>query len=146
MATYLLFGKYSAEASRNQREALRRTQKALFKKHGGELKAAYATLGGVDLVMIADLPDNRARWPHRSRSRNRPVSPSPPHPRSRWMSSTSSRGWIATSSPGRVSAVMAGLVPAIHVLLVAHPKTWMPGTRPDMTAWVRSGLSSGFAI
>ena len=32
--------------------------KALFKKHGGELKAAYATLGGVDLVMIADLPDN----------------------------------------------------------------------------------------
>ena len=30
----------------------------LIKKHGGELKAAYAMLGGVDLVMIADLPDN----------------------------------------------------------------------------------------
>jgi hypothetical protein len=44
-----------------------------------------------------------------------------------------------------LSAVMAGPVPAIHIL-VAHPKTWMPGTRPDMTAWVRSGLSSGFAI
>jgi hypothetical protein len=28
---------------------------------------------------------------------------------------------------------MAGLVPAIHVLLVAS-KTWMPGTRPGMTA------------
>jgi hypothetical protein len=27
---------------------------------------------------------------------------------------------------------MAGLVPAIHVLLVAR-KTWMPGTRPGMT-------------
>jgi hypothetical protein len=27
--------------------------------------------------------------------------------------------------------VMAGLVPAIHVLLAA--KTWMPGTRPGMT-------------
>src|SRR6516165_6281157 len=30
--------------------------------------------------------------------------------------------------------VMAGLVPAIHVLLVA-PKTLMPGTRPGMTAY-----------
>src|SRR5690349_3648792 len=30
------------------------------------------------------------------------------------------------------SSVMAGLVPAIHVL-PRHPKTWMPGTRPGMT-------------
>src|SRR5438876_591957 len=29
---------------------------------------------------------------------------------------------------------MAGLVPAIHVLLAANLKTWMPGTRPGMTA------------
>src|SRR5436305_12006563 len=30
---------------------------------------------------------------------------------------------------------MAGLVPAIHALLVAQSlKTWMPGTRPGMTA------------
>jgi hypothetical protein len=28
---------------------------------------------------------------------------------------------------------MAGLVPAIHVLLAAA-KTWMPGTRPGMTS------------
>jgi hypothetical protein len=35
-------------------------------------------------------------------------------------------------------AVMAGLVPAIHVLFV-EAKTWMPGTRPGMTGkW--SGL------
>jgi len=27
---------------------------------------------------------------------------------------------------------MAGLVPAIHVLVAAR-KTWMPGTRPGMT-------------
>ena len=27
-------------------------------------------------------------------------------------------------------SVMAGLVPAIHVLLAANLKTWMPGTRP----------------
>jgi len=29
---------------------------------------------------------------------------------------------------------MAGLVPAIHVFLLAAPKTWMPGTSPGMTA------------
>jgi hypothetical protein len=28
---------------------------------------------------------------------------------------------------------MAGLVPAIHVLLATKAKTWMPGTRPGMT-------------
>jgi hypothetical protein len=28
---------------------------------------------------------------------------------------------------------MAGLVPAIHVLLCRSIKTWMPGTRPGMT-------------
>src|ERR1700676_4811944 len=36
-------------------------------------------------------------------------------------------------SPGMTPLVMAGLVPAIHALLVAR-KTWMPGTRPGMTA------------
>jgi len=29
--------------------------------------------------------------------------------------------------------VMAGLVPAIHVLRQADAKTWMPGTSPGMT-------------
>jgi len=28
---------------------------------------------------------------------------------------------------------MAGLDPAIHALLAATGKTWMPGTRPGMT-------------
>jgi hypothetical protein len=31
-------------------------------------------------------------------------------------------------------SVMAGLVPAIHDLRLAGAKTWMPGTRPGMTA------------
>jgi hypothetical protein len=36
---------------------------------------------------------------------------------------------------GRLIFVMAGLVPAIHVLLAdSIRKTWMPGTRPGMTA------------
>ena len=58
MAMYLLFGKYSAEALKGISARRSEDAKALFKKHGGELKEAYATLGGVDLVMIADLPDN----------------------------------------------------------------------------------------
>jgi hypothetical protein len=29
---------------------------------------------------------------------------------------------------------MAGLVPAIHVFEIRTQKTWMPGTRPGMTA------------
>jgi len=33
---------------------------------------------------------------------------------------------------GALSAVMAGLVPAIHVLLAAQ-KTWMPATSAGMT-------------
>ena len=49
MATYLLFGKYSAEALKGISAKRSEDAKALFKKHGGELKAAYATLGGVDL-------------------------------------------------------------------------------------------------
>src|SRR5262249_1079938 len=40
------------------------------------------------------------------------------------------------STDAELSFVMAGLVPAIHVLLAAR-KTWMPGTRPGMTV-VRS--------
>ena len=58
MATYLLFGKYSAEALKGISARRSDEAKALIKKHGGELKAAYAMLGCVDLVMIADLPDN----------------------------------------------------------------------------------------
>ena len=35
---------------------------------------------------------------------------------------------------GHTISVMAGLVPAIHVLLFPRlQKTWMPGTRPGMT-------------
>ncbi len=57
MATYLLFGKYSTDALKGISAKRTDEAKALIKKHGGELKAAYATLGGVDLVMIIDLPD-----------------------------------------------------------------------------------------
>jgi len=59
MAIYLLFGKYSHEAFKGISAKRTEESKALIKKHGGELKAAYATLGGVDLMMAIDLPDNK---------------------------------------------------------------------------------------
>jgi hypothetical protein len=34
----------------------------------------------------------------------------------------------------QLSFVMAGLVPAIHVLIFNARKTWMPGIKPGMTA------------
>jgi len=52
---------YTSEAARKHHTMLHvgvRGTSSLRQKHGGELKAAYATLGGIDLVMIADLPDN----------------------------------------------------------------------------------------
>jgi uncharacterized protein with GYD domain len=57
MATYLMFGKYSPEALKGISAKRTAEAKSLIKKNGGELKAAYAVLGGVDLVMIVDLPD-----------------------------------------------------------------------------------------
>jgi uncharacterized protein with GYD domain len=57
MAIYVMFGTYSPESlaavsSRRSDEA-----QAVIRQHGGELKAAYALLGDVDLVAIVDLPD-----------------------------------------------------------------------------------------
>ena len=57
MATYILFGKYSVEGLKGISAKRSADAKALVKKHGGELKAGYAMLGGVDLVLVADLPD-----------------------------------------------------------------------------------------
>jgi uncharacterized protein with GYD domain len=57
MATYLLFGKYSQDALSKISSKRTAGAAALIKKHGGELKAGYALLGDVDLVLVADLPD-----------------------------------------------------------------------------------------
>jgi uncharacterized protein with GYD domain len=57
MATFLMFGKYSAEAFKGISAQRTDEAKALIEKHGGQLKAGYAVLGGVDLVMVVDLPD-----------------------------------------------------------------------------------------
>ena len=57
MATYLMFGKYAMDAVKAI--SAKRTEKtmALIKQNGGELKAGYALLGDIDLVLIVDLPD-----------------------------------------------------------------------------------------
>jgi uncharacterized protein with GYD domain len=58
MAMYVMLGKYSAEAIKGISAKRSEDARALIKKHGGEVKAGYALLGGVDLVMIVELPDN----------------------------------------------------------------------------------------
>jgi uncharacterized protein with GYD domain len=60
MATYLMFGKYSPESLGKISAKRTAGAAALIKKNGGELKAGYALLGKVDLVLVAELPDNAA--------------------------------------------------------------------------------------
>ena len=57
MATYFMFGKYSAHAMREITSG--RTQESVksVERFGGSVKAIYALLGEHDLVMIVDLPD-----------------------------------------------------------------------------------------
>lgn len=56
MATFIMFGKYSAEALKGM--STDRTQQiaGIIKKYGGEVQGMYATLGGQDLIFIVTLP------------------------------------------------------------------------------------------
>ena len=60
MATFMLFGKYSAEAFKGI--SARRTEKAseLMNKFGGEILSMYALLGEKDLVLIVKFPDTES--------------------------------------------------------------------------------------
>jgi uncharacterized protein with GYD domain len=56
MATFLMFGKYSADAVKQiSADRTDKTMK-LVKQFQGEIKAMYALLGDYDLLFIADLP------------------------------------------------------------------------------------------
>jgi uncharacterized protein with GYD domain len=57
MATYVMFGKYSVEGMKGISAKRSDEAKALIKKNGGELQAAYALLGSTDLLLVVDLPD-----------------------------------------------------------------------------------------
>ena len=56
MQTFMMFGKYTAEAA--TKISAERTAKVqeLVKKHAGELRSIYALLGTPDLLMTLDLP------------------------------------------------------------------------------------------
>ncbi|MFB0521090.1 MAG: GYD domain-containing protein [Desulfatiglandales bacterium] len=56
MATFCMFGSYSAEACKGI--SAERTQKgsSLVKKYGGEIRSMYALLGEKDLIFIVDFP------------------------------------------------------------------------------------------
>jgi uncharacterized protein with GYD domain len=56
MATFILFGKYSAEALKGVSEARTKKAAALVKKLKGKVIGMYATLGEKDLVFILELP------------------------------------------------------------------------------------------
>ena len=56
MATYFMFGKYSAEAVKGI--SAKRTEEAgkLIEKNSGSVKSVYVLLGEKDLVIIATFP------------------------------------------------------------------------------------------
>ena len=56
MATFVMFGKYTAESFKGMSAARTKKAAALIKKLGGAVQAMYATLGEHDLVCIVDLP------------------------------------------------------------------------------------------
>ncbi|NWF55677.1 MAG: GYD domain-containing protein [Syntrophaceae bacterium] len=56
MATFLMLGKYSAEAVKKISAKRTRDAASLIKKHGGKVEAMYALLGEKDLVFILDFP------------------------------------------------------------------------------------------
>ncbi len=58
MSTYVMFGKYTQDALKKISSRRTAGAAALIKKSGGELKSGYALLGDVDLVLVADFPDN----------------------------------------------------------------------------------------
>ena len=56
MATFVMFGKYSARGL--QEMTIQRTDKvvSLIKQFGGEVQGMYALFGQIDLVFIVSLP------------------------------------------------------------------------------------------
>lgn len=56
MATFIMFGNYSAEALKGMSTARTQQIADAVKKYGGEVQGMYATLGGQDLVFIVSLP------------------------------------------------------------------------------------------
>ncbi len=58
MNTYLLFGRYSHDSIKKISAKRTAGAAAIIKKFGGQLKAGYALLGDVDVLLVVELPDN----------------------------------------------------------------------------------------
>ncbi len=56
MATFFMFGRYSAEAIKGMSAKRTKEAEGLFKKYGGKVEAMYALLGEKDLVFILTFP------------------------------------------------------------------------------------------
>ncbi len=56
MATFLMFGKYSAEALKGMSPKRTKEAESLIKKFGGKMESMYALLGEKDLVLILTFP------------------------------------------------------------------------------------------
>jgi uncharacterized protein with GYD domain len=60
MATFVMFGKYSAQAIKEVSAKRTKDAEGVIKKLGGKFKAVYALLGETDLLVIAELPSIEA--------------------------------------------------------------------------------------
>ena len=56
MSTFIMFGKYSAEATRGMSPERTNVVVDLVKKYGGEVNSMYALLGKSDLVFVVNFP------------------------------------------------------------------------------------------
>ena len=56
MSTFLMFGRYSAEAIKAISGERTDAAVDLISRYGGEVQAMYATLGRHDLVFVVDFP------------------------------------------------------------------------------------------
>jgi uncharacterized protein with GYD domain len=60
MPTFVMFGKYSAEAIKNMSPARTQSTVKAIKQLGGEVKSMYAVLGDLDLIFVVTLPSIEA--------------------------------------------------------------------------------------
>lgn len=58
MATYIMFGNYSSDAIEEISAQRTKDSQKVIADLGGDVKAAYALLGDIDLLVIAEFPDN----------------------------------------------------------------------------------------
>jgi uncharacterized protein with GYD domain len=59
MATYFMFGIYSADAMDDMSADRTAAAEKLVKSYGGKIDSIYALMGEEDLILITDFPDNQ---------------------------------------------------------------------------------------